>query len=687
MRTSLRLFETRVGRRIVGLFMAGAVIPVLALAWVVRAHVGEQLERQAMERTATSAKSVGMDIGFRLLTARELLLDRASRRNGGASRDDGPMVGPPPPGIDAVELAPLASLPTEQRDRLESGRSVLEVLPPDGVVRIGVPLAAEHAVLWGALTPARLWGLVEGAPALSPGESLCILGPQDLVPVCTAESITEIRDALGTAVDGTIRTGIGTIGSAWTLFLGFEFGAPSWRIVVSQPAASITAPLVNFNQAFYTILALTFFVVLGLSAWMIRRAMDPLRRLKRGTEELGARNLGYRVTLAHRGHDEFHDLAASFNEMAGEIGNHLDTLVAINDFDRAVLSSLDRTTVITALLARGARILPDAPLALVLADRADRLARWHVYRPVETTGQAVQVPARMVAQATREPEGWSAVTAELDDIEQLLGMAPRSIAAARVLPLRFGEDRRGILLLGSTEEAAFDQAVNAALRHLVDQAAVALQNVTLVEQLGALHRGALEALANAIDAKSHWTAGHSQRVTRLAVRLGKELALPETELERLYRGGLLHDIGKIGIAQEILDKPGQLTAAERATIESHPVVGATIVQPITAFEDVIGIVRHHHERWDGAGYPDRLAGRAIPRLARVLSLADVYDALSSPRPYRDGLPHDVVMGIIARDLGQAFDPEIGAVFLEMMRGDARTAPAEDGQVTTLEGVS
>src|SRR5262249_40392938 len=138
----------------------------------------------------------------------------------------------------------------------------------------------------------------------------------------------------------------------------------------------------------------------------------------------------------------------------------------------------------------------------------------------------------------------------------------------------------------------------------------------------------------ASEARSPYTQGHAARVTTYALALAAQVGIPEGEREVLHRGSLLHDIGKISIPDAILNKPGPLTADEYEVIKQHPVEGQRIIQPLDSLRDVIPLVRWHHERPDGRGYPDGLAGDAIPFLVRILSVADVYDALTSPRPYR-----------------------------------------------------
>lgn len=173
---------------------------------------------------------------------------------------------------------------------------------------------------------------------------------------------------------------------------------------------------------------------------------------------------------------------------------------------------------------------------------------------------------------------------------------------------------------------------------------------------------AVAALVEAVYAKDRYTRGHMERVGRIAAVLGRAMSRSGDEIEILYRAGTLHDIGKIGTPDQILNKPGKLDASEWDAIRLHPVVGANILSPIAALEPVCSPVRCHHERWDASGYPGKLGGSDIPELARILAVADVCDALHSDRAYRAGLPVATVRSIIHEGRGVHFDPAVVDVF-------------------------
>jgi len=179
----------------------------------------------------------------------------------------------------------------------------------------------------------------------------------------------------------------------------------------------------------------------------------------------------------------------------------------------------------------------------------------------------------------------------------------------------------------------------------------------------------IEILRHTVEAKDPYTKGHSDRVSEYAVLLGKKLNLPDDDIEKLKIGGLFHDIGKIGIPDSILLKESKLTDEEYTKIKEHPVIGYNILENADMFKNILDIIKYHHERFDGNGYPERLAGTNIPYLARITSIVDSFDAMTSKRSYRDSLPMDVVKSEILENLGSQFDPEIGIAFLDILDND------------------
>lgn len=186
------------------------------------------------------------------------------------------------------------------------------------------------------------------------------------------------------------------------------------------------------------------------------------------------------------------------------------------------------------------------------------------------------------------------------------------------------------------------------------------------EQLERAYMESIQTLRYTVEAKDSYTRGHSDRVSEFSVLIGKYLGLSEEEIKTLRIGGLFHDIGKIGVPDSILLKDGKLTDDEYSEIKNHPTIGAHILSTATIFQNIIPIVKHHHEKYDGFGYPGKLKGEEIPYFARIAAVADTFDAMTSKRTYRDALPLDVVISEITRCKGTQFDPKIADVFLDIL---------------------
>jgi putative two-component system response regulator len=176
---------------------------------------------------------------------------------------------------------------------------------------------------------------------------------------------------------------------------------------------------------------------------------------------------------------------------------------------------------------------------------------------------------------------------------------------------------------------------------------------------------AVTALAYALEAKDVYTSGHSQRVTEVSVAIAGEMGLAKKEIEKVRLAGLVHDIGKIGVREAVLNKPGSLSEEEYKHVRLHSETGERILIPIVDDEEILKAVRHHHERYDGWGYPDGLRGEQIPRLARIIAVADTFDAMTSERPYRKAMTEEEACAEIERCRGSQFDPEVADAFLKV----------------------
>ena len=187
------------------------------------------------------------------------------------------------------------------------------------------------------------------------------------------------------------------------------------------------------------------------------------------------------------------------------------------------------------------------------------------------------------------------------------------------------------------------------------------------EKLEQAYLDSIQTLRYTVEAKDPYTRGHSDRVSLYSVLIGKYLGLSEKDLKTLEIGGLFHDIGKIGVPDAILRKETKLTDDEYSEIKNHPAIGAHILSSAEIFKDIIPIVKHHHEKYDGNGYPGRLKGEEIPYLARIAAIADTFDAMTSKRTYRDALPLETVIAEFERCRGTQFDPKLDDVFLDILK--------------------
>jgi HD-GYP domain-containing protein (c-di-GMP phosphodiesterase class II) len=194
-------------------------------------------------------------------------------------------------------------------------------------------------------------------------------------------------------------------------------------------------------------------------------------------------------------------------------------------------------------------------------------------------------------------------------------------------------------------------------------AAVALENAMLYRDMHGVFLDYVRSVAAAVDAKDRYTHGHSQRVAQYSVGIGWELGLPAADIELIELSGTLHDVGKIAVHDQVLNKAGKLTDEDWRELKSHPAAGAGIVEKMTRLRALVPGLRNHHERYDGTGYPDRLAGEAIPLLARIIAVADAYDAMTTVRVYRKALDPKEAHAEIVRCSGTQFDPRIAEAFL------------------------
>ena len=238
------------------------------------------------------------------------------------------------------------------------------------------------------------------------------------------------------------------------------------------------------------------------------------------------------------------------------------------------------------------------------------------------------------------------------------------IASLVSVPLRMKTRLVGWIAVASfTKQKRFNEGNRKLLSIVGSRAAAAIENARLYEDLRATFQQTIQGLARAIDKMDRYTSGHSERVATYATYLAVRLGLPPDVIEIVRQSALMHDIGKIGCAMN-LNKPGKLTQDEYEIFKRHPAYGKDILDPIKFLHPLVPGVHLHHERWDGRGYPLGLKGNDVPLIARIIAVADTYDAMTSDRAYRRALPHDVAVGEIERCSGSQFDPQVSHAFTD-----------------------
>jgi putative nucleotidyltransferase with HDIG domain len=697
MKIDKTFLRSKVARRIFLLFISCALLPITVLAVLSFRHVTTQLNKQSQERLQQAAKAMSMNLFERLLfleagmemVAANLdsevsssfqpstleISDRLKERFEALAlvMDRGktiPLIGfvlEPPP-ITEEEAQHLREGKTLVTAEIRSSRA--------GVIfmrRLLDPANPTKGFLLGQVNDYYLWRRGEENP-LPPMTELMVLDHNGGILFTSVSGPTPFPQG---EVSQMVRTHAGPfewkhgeqeyVGRYLSLYMGKEFHLPKWIVVLCESKAHVLAPMAKFKHIFPLVVLLALWVVLLLSISQIRRNLVPLERLQEGTKRIAARDFGSRVNVTSG--DEFQELAESFNAMASRLGKQFNALTTMNEIDRSILSALDTRKIVDTILNRMRELFPCDCVALALFDVEASDAGLMYIQYGQSEDENWLVPVRLAADDI----------GKLDDCpEQLLFEVPQEFPEylsplkdldaelLLALPMFVSEKLSGLIVLGYADGTALNEEDTVQARQLADQVAVAISNARLIEELDELNWGTLYALARAIDAKSNWTAGHSERVTELALKIGQALGLDQKKLDDLHRGGLLHDIGKIGIPPEILDKAGKLTDEEYDLMREHVRIGARILEPIEAYAAVIPVVLHHHEYYDGSGYPDGLKGEGIDLGARIFTVADHYDALISDRPYRAGLPREKVISFIKEDSGNKYDPKVVKAFLEVM---------------------
>jgi HD-GYP domain-containing protein (c-di-GMP phosphodiesterase class II) len=404
---------------------------------------------------------------------------------------------------------------------------------------------------------------------------------------------------------------------------------------------------------------------------------EMLNQLSRQAQEIGGDLLAFQSTLKQKRLTLPPDVLEALNELCmglatsreriSAMEEEFQSLQALAKIGYVINSSLDLTLVLNEVM--------DTIIQLSGAERAFLMLRNAVGEMEiviarnwehEVLAREEQAISRTIVNEVVE-QGESVLTFNAREDPRFGSMhsvVAHNFRSILCVPLKAKEDLIGVIYADNkAREGIFSEQDRSLLTAFANQAAVALENAQLFNDLSISYGQTLDALVAALDVRDHETEGHTRRVVLYSLRLARKLGLPEDKQMDLRRGAMMHDIGKLGIPDSILLKPGPLTDEEWTLMRRHPEIAEGMLEGIPFFRGAIEIIAAHHERHDGSGYPRGLAGEEIPFGARIFAVADAFDAITSHRPYRNAQPYRVACEEIQKGRGTQFDPDVVDAFL------------------------
>jgi putative nucleotidyltransferase with HDIG domain len=676
------------------MFVICALLPILALSVFSYIRVTSQLEEQALERLRQSTKSHALWIFERLTLAdRELqsIQELPPNKLSDLSATIGDRNRELFSGValfrDSSLSQCLSGVVSEgwagivQKVNIPEGHSTLSIAdnesgPPSVVlVRKMTGPYYKNCYLAGTVKPSFLWGMGRET-LLPPGIEFVVWDDQGKnlyssldVPISMNQGFRRGKDKTSRGQNEVTLRGERYYGSMWSVFLKPRFHIPVWNVMVLETQSQVFAPLNHFRFLFFSIVLLSLIVTIWISGRAIKKSLIPIDMLMEGAYHVSNQDFTHQVIVNSR--DEFRDLAKAFNRMTSRLDWQFKALVARSDLDVAILSTLDVEQIIATSLNQSSLFFNHRIAAISTLTTEGPVLSGYTF--VEGRGSK---GSRLVSEAfCLSSEEYKILDQSLPWIEfgsdgempsLLKTLNGDGIVRYVIFPIRIRDRLFALVSFGLGAGDTYSHQDMEQMRDSCNHLAVAFSNTDLVRELKELNMGTLLALARTVDAKSPWTAGHSARVAQIALEIAGIMDLPERDMEILQTGALLHDIGKIGVSTLLLNKNGKLTDEEFDSIKAHPVAGSRILAPIKAYASILPIVEQHHERYDGRGYPHGLAGEQISRLARIVTLADAFDAMISDRPYRSGLSEPQAIAILEQQKGLQFDPSVVDVFSQVI---------------------
>ncbi len=526
--------------------------------------------------------------------------------------------------IQAIEKNDSRAFSGRLRQRLsELGVAVVSV-GPHGVAELIGPRRWEHELIVGSAPFAAVMrGLLDDL-AKSPGQMVGVWPGLSLVPLHAGE------DGAGT------RNPHDTTPVIAAMLLGNDIlGAEQFSLICDARRVDRQAAAARFDTK--ALLGADELARLAqVIGWMVRDAGD----------------LGWRL---HELHDLSWELAGSYEELS--LLYKLSTSMVVDHPPQAFLKqACDEMREVVGLRWLAIQLSPAEPAFVGLSVPVCMDGRSSLnIEDIRAVGPKLIEAMRGRTEPIIIDDAAVLGIPGLDRIAHSLLVTPLHVDG-KSLGLLYGADKINAGSGLSTVDSKLCASLGSSL-------SIYLKNVMLYEDMHSMFLGTLHALSTTIDAKDSYTHGHSERVALIARQLAEAAGLSAQTVERVYLSGLVHDVGKIGVPEAVLTKPGKLTDHEYELVKKHPEIGARILEGIRQMHDLIPGVLHHHESWDGRGYPHGLSGRDIPLFGRIIGLADAFDAMSSDRTYRNAMPMHKVLDEVRRCGGIQFDPELVDVFV------------------------
>jgi len=426
----------------------------------------------------------------------------------------------------------------------------------------------------------------------------------------------------------------------------------------------------------YFRLTILLVILLSLASFdLIRRSMLALERFSEHAKDIANGDYNKRVQV--NDNDEIGTLAQSFNKITGELEDKIKQLQSSKKLLQNILNKIGAAVtskrgienlleLVIQTLVQGA----DATAGLILLiDESTSELRIKAAFGIDKSPEInkIKTDEGLIGRVIRlkKPEiAHNISTNPAGFLEFKKELAKESIMVA---PLLLKDRISGVIVISDKRlKSPFNNDDLLLLTNVSAQAAVAIENFQLNEDIEKAYLDTVTALAVAVEAKDPYSRGHLERVTAYVEKLGKGMGLDEEMMKVLRNGAHLHDVGKIGIRDEILRKKGPLTEAENGEMREHVIIGVNIIKPIRTMMALCELVRYHQEFYDGSGYPDKLKGEAIPLTARILKVCDAFDAMTTDRPYRKGMNKAEAKKELLKKSGQEFDPKIVEEFLKIV---------------------